>query len=113
MADVVIHAPYSTKFCFHKFSEIQSSARTLARSLGGLEEYNVCKSNVWQRYKLYETSYKNKEISKPEFDELVNDLVQLQKADHSSCTLQQKNNLANTVQQVISAAGLAGTAIGL
>lgn len=113
VASLVVHPEYSTKFCYHKLSEVQASARTIARTLGGLEEFDICKSNVWERYSLYEASYKNKQITKSEFGELVDDLIQIQKADHSSCTLQQKNDLANTVQSVISAAGLAGTAMGL
>ena len=113
VATMIVHNAYSTQYCFHKLSEVQASARTIARSLGGLEEFDICKSNVWGRFEVYEASYKANKISKLEFDELVNDLVSLQKVDHSSCSMQQKNSLANAVQSVLTATGLAGTVIGL
>lgn len=100
---------YTTKYCQHKLSEIQSVSRTLSRALGGKHQFDICDSDFTTRFYLYQASYVNKEITLSEFTELVNDIVHIVKTDQASCSTDNQAKLNQTLQLIKGAAGLAGS----
>jgi len=102
------HPTYSVAYCQHKLSNIQASARTFARAIGGNKTYDMCQSDVQQRYNLFSISYKDGKISKAEFDELTGDLLKLQTIDTSGCTLEERAKMAEALKVIQTASKLGG-----
>ena len=95
--DFTVRQNKSNAYCVHKLSSIQSASRTLSRALGGLNAYDICDSDVRQRYAKYEESFKANKLTKSEFTELVNDLMYLQKVDKASCSFDNKEKLDQAI----------------
>lgn len=99
------HETASDMYCVHKLSEIQSTARTLAKSLSTRTSVELCSSDAMDRLALYDESLKVGKISRPEYVELVRDLPRLVKADNAYCTAEQKEALAKTVSALSAVIG--------
>lgn len=95
--DFTVRQNKSNAYCVHKLSSIQSASRTLSRALGGLNAYDICDSDVMQRYSKYEESFKAGKLSKDEFVELVNDLKYLKTVDRASCSFDNKEKLDQAI----------------
>ena len=68
----------------------------------------MCDSTVQERYSLYEKSFKENQITKEEFSELVNDITALQKVDQTSCTMEQKIKFNAILSDISKAAAILG-----
>lgn len=88
---------YSTGYCKHKLSNIQASARIYARATALSDRFDLCEGDVKARYDLFEKSYKAQAISKAEFTELVDDLIQLTNIDSSGCSLAHRKQLEDAI----------------
>lgn len=102
------HTAYSIGYCQHKLSNIQASARTFARAVGGNGKYDMCQSDVQSRYKLFKKSFDSGRISNDEFKELSLDLLKLKTIDTSGCTLEERAQMAAALSVVQTAASLGG-----
>lgn len=99
------HETASDAYCAHKLSEIQSSARTLAKSLSTRTSIELCSSDAMDRLALYDESLKSGKLSRPEYVELVRDLPKLVKSDNAYCTGEQKEAIAKTVSALSTVIG--------
>lgn len=107
--DFVAKENYSEDYCKHKLSEIQSASRVMAKAFGKQGNLDICFSDVKSRYNMYRDSYVDGRISKEEFDDLVDDLIQLAKLDNYGCTTQQKTELENLVNTISKLSGVVGS----
>lgn len=96
----------SDMYCRHKLSSIQGASRTLSRALGEKGEYDICASNVEERFKLYVVSKNSGKISEDEFKELTNDLLELAAADKASCSIENKKQLDNAIELIRAGVGV-------
>ena len=94
----------SVTYCAHKLSEIQASARTLAKTLSS-NNIELCQSDATERLELYKSSKASGKINDAEYAELVNDLPRLVKSDNAYCTAEQKDLLIKTMSILSSAIG--------
>lgn len=91
--DILIRGKFSQQYCVHKLSNIQASARIIARSLGQADQFNMCDGTIRERYDLFTKSFLAKEITPSEYKELVSDMIRLEKVDSTGCsfTVRQKH----------------------
>jgi len=97
---------YSTRYCQHKLSNVQASARMFARGVGNTDRFNVCLGKVEERFASFEDSFKNNKITNLEFVDLGGDLMRLKTIDTSSCTLQQRVEFEKAIATVKTALSL-------
>lgn len=102
------HKIYSVAYCQHKLSNIQASARTFARAVSGNRDYDMCQSDVQNRFDFFKKSYDSTLISKEEYEELIGDLLKLQTVDTSGCTLEERSKMQKALNVVKDAATLGG-----
>ena len=83
----------SKEYCIAKITNIQNASRTLARSLGRVDNYDMCHSNlvsIWNDL----TSMKDKAaISQQEYVELSKDVTRLGKINIATCSLQDREKI--------------------
>ena len=94
---------YSDRYCQHKLSNIQASARMFARGVGNTDRFNICAGNVQDRFSAFQKSLDEKAITKPEFVDLSGDLIRMITIDTSSCTLEQRVEFENTINGIQAA----------
>ncbi len=90
----------SVKFCQHKLSNVQVSARMLARGLANSDRFDACSGDVQQRFELFEKSYNEKLISKNEFVNLSNDLLKLKTINTAGCTLENRAKFETAIDLI-------------
>lgn len=91
---------FSSRYCQHKLSEIQSISRAMAMSLGGKHQSKVCDTDFEKRLSIYESSFKKNLISKSEYLELISDVIEMGKADGKACSLENQTKL-DQAQKVV------------
>lgn len=90
----------NVKFCQHKLSNVQASARMLARGLSNADRFDACSGDVQGRFDLFEKSYAEKLISKDEFVNLSNDLLKLKTVNTAGCTLENRAKLETALDLI-------------
>jgi len=98
--DFLANTNYSHRFCQHKLSNIQASARMLARGVGSTDRFDICKGNVQERFALFEASYKQNKITKEEFVDLSNDLLKMGQINTAGCSYESRTKLENTLHLI-------------
>ena len=98
--DFLANTNYSHRFCQHKLSNIQASARMLARGVGSSDKFDACKGNVQERFALFEASYKQGKITQEEFVNLSNDLLKMGAVNTASCSLENRTKLENALKLI-------------
>ena len=106
--DLSLRSSYSEMYCKHKLSNIQESSRTLARALGNTDKFDLCKGDVQMRYSLFELSYKTDKITLSEFKELTKDILKLKEVNQSSCTLENRIKMEETINLIEKSASILG-----
>ena len=94
---------YSNRYCQHKLSNIQASARMFARGVGNTDRFNICDGNVQDRFAAFQKSLIENAITKPEFVDLSGDLIRMKVIDTSSCTLEQRVEFESTINSIQTA----------
>ena len=100
--DVLKRRNFSNQYCVHKLSNIQASSRIISRVLGSADNINYCSGNIKQRFIAFKTSYDKKEINASEFNELVNDILKLEKIDKTVCSEATKQQMLEDLQFIQS-----------
>jgi hypothetical protein len=77
---------FSAAYCVHKLSNIQASARIIARTVGKSDRYAMCDGQIKERLDLFTASFNEKKLSVSEYKELVFDIYRLEKVDTVGCT---------------------------
>lgn len=94
---------YSNRYCQHKLSNIQASARMFARGVGNTDRFNICAGNVQDRFAAFQKSFDENAITKSEFVDLSGDLIRMKTIDSSSCTLEQRVEFESTINGIQAA----------